>query len=84
MGGFDGTTTVSSVEIFDPRLGSWTIGEPMNRPRGYSAAVVVGDCIYNMGGVKGDGDIGDNIEDTVSEIFFPDFPSYIKVPCGLI
>lgn len=50
------------------------IGEPMNHPRGYSAAAVVGECIYNMGGVKGDEDIGDNIEDTVSEKIALIFP----------
>lgn len=55
---------VPSVEIFDPRLGSWIFGEPMKTPRGYSAAVVIEDFIYVIGGIK----LGGNIFDTVSYI----------------
>lgn len=43
---------VPCVEIYDPRLGSWMPGKPMNQPRGYSAAAVIGDSIYVIGGVK--------------------------------
>lgn len=52
---------VPSTEIFDPRLDSWIIGEPMNTSRGYSTATVVKECIYVIGGVKS----GENIVDTV-------------------
>ena len=48
---------VSTVEIFDPRLGSWIMGEPMNNSRGYSGAVVIGEKIYVIGGVKESDDI---------------------------
>ena len=53
---------VPSVEVFDPRLGAWMMGEPMNHPRGYFAAAVVNESICVIGGVK----VGDNIVDTVS------------------
>lgn len=69
LGGFDGTTTVSSVEIFDPRLELWMTGEPMNHPRGYSGAALVGETIYVIAGVRGgDNNIDDNMEDTVSKM----------------
>ena len=63
LGGFDGDKIVPSIEVFDPRLGAWTMGEPMNHCRGYSAAVVVKESIYMIGGVK----VGENIVDTVSK-----------------
>lgn len=43
---------VSSVEILDPRFGSWVMGEQMNSPRGYSGAVVIGGKIFVLGGVN--------------------------------
>ncbi|KAG4915400.1 hypothetical protein JHK87_052957 [Glycine soja] len=60
LGGLDGDKIVPSIEVFDPRLGAWTIGEPMNHRRGYSAAVVVKESIYMIGGVK----VCENIVDT--------------------
>ena len=61
---------VPSVEIFDPRLGSWTIGEPMKNPRGYFAAGAVKESICVIGGIR----VGENIVDTVSYIFCHGFP----------
>ncbi|PKI34133.1 hypothetical protein CRG98_045488 [Punica granatum] len=59
LGGFDGTAMVPSVEIFDPRLGSWIVGEPMNCSRGYSAAADLDGSIYVIGGVRADESIAD-------------------------
>lgn len=50
---------VSDVEVFDPHNGSWMTGEPMNNPRGYSGAVVIGEKIYIIGGIKDGGEILD-------------------------
>lgn len=61
MGGFDGETMVSSVEILDPRLGSWMMGEPLNVPRGYTAAAVLGDAIFVIGGLQTTSDIWDTV-----------------------
>ncbi|XLS73908.1 hypothetical protein HN51_030773, partial [Arachis hypogaea] len=33
LGGFDGSTMVSTIEVFDPRREAWITGEPMNHPR---------------------------------------------------
>jgi hypothetical protein len=70
LGGYDGSTMVPSIEIFDPRLGSWRIGEPMKNPRGYFAAGAVKESICVIGGIR----VGENIVDTVSYIL-PWFPS---------
>lgn len=53
---------VPSIEVFDPCLGAWMMGEQMNQSRGYFAAAIVKESIYVIGGVK----LGDNIVDTVS------------------
>lgn len=56
---------VSSVEIFDPRLESWMPGEPMNYTRGYSAAAVVNDAIYVIGGVQESATIAETVSYTI-------------------
>lgn len=71
MGGYDGDIFVSTVEVFDPRKGSWMMGDSMNISRGYSPAVVFGDAIYVIGGLKKD----DEILDTVCLLF----PSLIQI-----
>lgn len=43
---------VPTVEIYDPRRGTWMMVEPMNQSRGYFAAGVLNESIYVMGGVK--------------------------------
>ncbi|KAM2566985.1 hypothetical protein TB1_009423 [Malus domestica] len=50
LGGFDGDSLVRSVESFDPQLG------------GYSAAAVVEDTIYVIGGMKDDETIAETVE----------------------
>ncbi|XP_059301760.1 uncharacterized protein LOC132053658 isoform X2 [Lycium ferocissimum] len=62
LGGYDGENMVSSVEILDPRFGSWVMGEKMNSPRGYSGAVVIGGKIFVIGGVNDQEEILDTIE----------------------
>lgn len=74
LGGFDGSAMVPSVEIYDPRLGSWMPGEPMNHCRGYSAAAVVKDAIYVIGGVKDGDSIAETVSLHVAHAF--QFPSY--------
>ena len=64
LGGYDGNAMVSTVEIYDPRRGSWMIGEPMNHPRGFSAAAVAKDCVYIFGGLRS----GEKINETVSRL----------------
>lgn len=42
----------ASVEVFDPRVGSWMMGEQMNDSRGHFGAVVIGGKIYAIGGMN--------------------------------
>jgi len=49
IGGHDGNGIVSSVEVFDPRVSSWMMGESLNESRSYSGAAVIADSIYVMG-----------------------------------
>ncbi|KZT75455.1 kelch-like protein diablo [Dorcoceras hygrometricum] len=53
---------VPSVEIYDPRLGTWMSGEPMKQSRGYSATAVVGESIYVIGGLTDNKEVLDTIE----------------------
>uniref|UniRef100_A0A0E0KYX3 DCD domain-containing protein n=1 Tax=Oryza punctata TaxID=4537 RepID=A0A0E0KYX3_ORYPU len=52
IGGYNGDSMVSSVEIFDPRRNSWRVGDPMNFPRGYASAVTLGDNVFVIGGLQ--------------------------------
>ncbi|KAJ1416297.1 Kelch-type beta propeller [Sesbania bispinosa] len=60
-GAFDGCTMVPSIELFDPCLGAWMIGELMNHPKEYFAAAVK-ESIYVIGDVKVDENIVDTSE----------------------
>lgn len=52
IGGFDGTSYLSSVEKFDESLNRWTNVKPMNFARCTLAAIATPDCqsIYVLGG----------------------------------
>lgn len=52
MGGYNGDKMVSSVEIFDPRLNTWRMGDPMSAPRWYAAAVTLDGSAYLIGGLE--------------------------------
>lgn len=61
VGGHDGNRMVSSVEVFDPRVGSWMMGESLNDSRAYSGAAVIADSIYVIGGLNEDQGILDTV-----------------------
>ena len=52
---------VSTVKMFDPRVGSWMMEESMNEARGYFGAVVLRDSIYVLGGLNNNGTILDTV-----------------------
>ncbi|PKA50683.1 hypothetical protein AXF42_Ash021017 [Apostasia shenzhenica] len=52
---------VSTLEVYDPRANAWMPGEQMNNVRGYAAAVVLGNSLYAIGGIKD----SENIVETV-------------------
>ena len=47
---------VATVEMYEPRMPSWVMVEPMNHTRGYHSSAVLGGSIFTFGGVKGEGD----------------------------
>lgn len=47
---------VATVELYEPRMPSWVMAEPMNYNRGYHSSAVLGGSIFAFGGVKGEGD----------------------------
>ena len=55
---------ISTVEIFDPRTGSWIMGESLKTSRGYFATVVIENSIFVIGGLSEN----DEILDTVCNI----------------
>ncbi|XP_021744386.1 kelch-like protein 12 [Chenopodium quinoa] len=59
---FDGRNMVASVEVFDPRRGTWMSEAPMNHSRGYSTAVVLNDRIYAIRGMRGNENVLDKVE----------------------
>jgi N-acetylneuraminic acid mutarotase len=61
MGGYNGDKMVSSVEIFDPRLNAWRMGDPMSSPRGYAATVTLDGSVYLIGGLKSNVQILDTV-----------------------
>ncbi len=50
IGGFDGTTNPSAVEIYDPTANSWAATTPIPTPRDHLAVLTVGMKIYAIGG----------------------------------
>ena len=50
---FDGTSAVSRVEFFDPRVGKWGVVNSMSRARGAVAVGAVGASIFTCGGSEG-------------------------------
>jgi len=45
---------VATVEVYEPRMPSWMMVEPMNYTRGYHSSAVLGGSIFTFGGVKGE------------------------------
>ncbi|KAL2926638.1 Influenza virus NS1A-binding protein [Bienertia sinuspersici] len=62
IGGYDGTQMVPTVEVFEPRVGSWMMLEPMKYARGYMGSVTLGNTIYVIGGMQENGEILDTVE----------------------
>lgn len=64
---------ISTVEVFDPRIGSWVMGESMNTSRGCFAAVVIGNSIFVIGGTNENDGVLDtvcNISSTFIQLWF--------------
>eukprot|EP00957_Ditylum_brightwellii_P192451 14651819-Ditylum_brightwellii.AAC.2 len=53
LGGYDGSSYLSSVEVYSTTSGQWTSIAPMQTNHCYRAAVSMGGQIYVMGGHDG-------------------------------
>lgn len=52
---------VSSVEVFDPRAGSWMTGESLTCSRGCFGAVVIADSLYVIRGLNENEEVLDTV-----------------------
>ena len=53
VGGWDGQSVVQSVEWYDPDLGQWQLGPPLNQPRKRLGVASHNGKVYAMGGHDG-------------------------------
>ena len=53
IGGLDGTSGLSTLEVYTPRTDSWAAAPSMQTPRWGLAAAGAGGCIYAVGGYDG-------------------------------
>jgi len=53
LNGTDNNQRHSSVEVFDPEAGTWTMGKPMSKRRSRVKATVMNEKIYVVGGWSG-------------------------------
>ena len=58
IGGWTGSSTLKSVEAYDPQLGSWALVASMSVKRCDHASVVLDGKIYAMGGQAAGGSLG--------------------------
>lgn len=80
MGGFDGEKMTASLEVYDPRVGTWMVSSTINQERGYASAVMVGERIYVIGGVQSD----EKILHVVSYIMHPASKNHFNPPASVI
>lgn len=52
-GGYDGVTSLSSVEMYHPNTNTWCSLTPMNKSRSASAVIACQGFIYALGGHDG-------------------------------
>jgi N-acetylneuraminic acid mutarotase len=52
MGGNDSSSTVSTMDMFDPNSGQWVSKNSMSTDRGLAACVSIGGKIYVIGGMR--------------------------------
>lgn len=53
MGGSDGTQSLATTEMFDPKEQTWSPGPNMTTPRSNVGVAVVGNRLYAVGGFSG-------------------------------
>ena len=73
MGGYNGESMVSCVEIYEPRLNAWRMDDPMHTPRGYAAAVNMDDSLFLIGGMQSNVQILDTVSNHTLRSYFTFF-----------
>ncbi len=53
IGGSDGTSTLATVEVFDPVTNMWTLGPTLTIPRANVGIAVVKNRLFAVGGFSG-------------------------------
>ena len=52
-GGYDGISSLNTVECYDPLTGKWSMVSSMNKHRSAAGVVALDGCIYVLGGHDG-------------------------------
>jgi len=52
-GGYDGFTSLNTVERYNPDIDKWTMAEPMTKHRSAGGVLAFDGCIYALGGHDG-------------------------------
>ena len=78
VGGWNGSKRLRSVEIFDPKSGTWKFGKKMNKGRSSSASAVKDGKLYLTGGWTG-GLLGGR-RLACGEVFDPQKKSWTALP----
>lgn len=53
VGGCDGSSSLDSVEVFDPHVGEWRLGPSLTIPRSNVGVAVLNERLYAVGGFSG-------------------------------
>lgn len=61
IGGYDGVQMVPTAEVFEPRVGSWMMLEPMKYARGYMGCVTLGNFFCVISGMQENDQILDSV-----------------------
>jgi hypothetical protein len=82
VGGYDGTHTLSTTEVYDPAINAWSTETPMPTPRAGLGAAVVNGILYAIGGNANPyADYATN-EAFVPEIQFASFAAKAQIHLG--
>ncbi len=77
FGGWDGYSTLNSVEVYDPSSNTWALEQPMLTARYKAAYAPIGYKVYVIGGNQGG--VSDNWLATNEELALPQLPSVVTV-----
>jgi hypothetical protein len=77
---YDGHEGVSSHQIYDPILDTWTIGTALSSPRHSLGLTTINDILYATGGYYEITEISNKNEQYTPLGYIPEFPSWTFLP----